>query len=77
MTDSGTEIFVRTWPVAEAKAVVVITHGVAEHSGRYEHVAQALNAAGYSVFAYDHRGHGRSVGFPADMGDDLDQLVQD
>jgi acylglycerol lipase len=77
MTDTTQEIFVRSWPVADAKGCVVITHGVAEHSGRYEHVAQALNAAGYSVTAYDHRGHGRSVGFPGDMGDDVDQLIAD
>jgi acylglycerol lipase len=77
MTDIQDEIFVRTWPLADAKAVVVITHGLAEHSGRYEHVAGALNAAGYGVSAFDHRGHGRSVGFPADMGQDVDVLVAD
>jgi alpha-beta hydrolase superfamily lysophospholipase len=72
-----TDIFVRTWPLENAKAAIVITHGVAEHSGRYEHVAQALNAAGYAVSAFDHRGHGQSIGFPADMGDDVDQLIAD
>jgi alpha-beta hydrolase superfamily lysophospholipase len=76
MTDP-TEIFVRTWPLEGAKATVVITHGVAEHSGRYEYVAQALNAAGYAVSSYDHRGHGRSVGFPGDMGSSVDKLIQD
>ena len=77
MTETASEIYVRTWTVAEPKGAVVITHGVAEHSGRYEHVARALNAAGYAVSAYDHRGHGRSIGFPADMGTDVDQLVGD
>ena len=71
------DLYEVSWPVADAKAAVVITHGLAEHSGRYTHVAQALNAAGYAVYAFDHRGHGRSVGFPADMGDDPDQLVRD
>lgn len=63
------DIYVREWPVADAKAGVVIAHGLAEHSGRYEYVANALNAAGYAVRAYDHRGHGQSVGFPGTMGD--------
>jgi alpha-beta hydrolase superfamily lysophospholipase len=77
MTETTGEIYERTWPVADPKGVVAISHGLAEHSGRYEHVAQALNAAGYFVTAYDHRGHGRSVGFPAEMGEDVDQLVAD
>lgn len=77
MTEARSEIFVRTWALEGAKGVVVITHGLAEHSGRYDHVAQALNAAGYAVSAYDHRGHGQSVGYPADMGEDLDVLISD
>jgi acylglycerol lipase len=72
-----TDLFERSWPVDGAKGAVVIVHGIAEHSGRYEHVAQALNQAGYSAFGYDHRGHGQSIGAPGDMGEDLQQLVQD
>jgi len=71
------DLFEREWPVEDAKGAVVITHGIAEHSGRYEHVAQALNQAGYSAFSYDHRGHGRSIGAPGDMGESVEQLVQD
>ena len=77
MSEQTNEIFVRTWPLEGAKATVVITHGAAEHVGRYEYVAQALNAAGYAVSAFDHRGHGRSVGFPGDMGGSIDQVVLD
>lgn len=77
MTEPQSQIFVRTWPLPDPKGAVVITHGLAEHSGRYEHVAQALNAAGYAVSAYDHRGHGQSVGYPADMGADVDVLISD
>lgn len=43
------------------KAVVQIAHGMAEHAGRYARFAAALNAAGYAVYAFDHRGHGRSA----------------
>jgi acylglycerol lipase len=64
------ELHERVWPVEGAKAAVVLVHGLGEHIGRYEHVAQALNAAGYAVYATDVRGHGKSVGAPGDMGTD-------
>jgi alpha-beta hydrolase superfamily lysophospholipase len=71
------ELFERVWPITTAKGAVVIVHGLAEHSGRYEYVAQALNAAGYAVHAQDARGHGQSVGFPGDMGGDPARVVAD
>jgi alpha-beta hydrolase superfamily lysophospholipase len=40
----------------------VLSHGYAEHAGRYHHVAQRFGAAGLLVYALDHRGHGRSGG---------------
>ena len=59
----GQKIFTRYWPIeAAAKAVVIIVHGLGEHSGRYTHVAEALNEAGYICYALDHRGHGHSEG---------------
>jgi acylglycerol lipase len=62
-TADGQTIFHRAWlPDAEPKAVVMLLHGLAEHSGRYEHVAEALTDARYAVRAVDHRGHGRSDG---------------
>ncbi len=61
--EGGVEICWRRWPVAgTARASVVISHGGGEHSGRYGHVASRLNQGGFSVFALDHRGHGRSGG---------------
>jgi len=42
--------------------VVVLVHGLGEHIGRYESVAQVLNRAGWAVVGYDQRGHGRSEG---------------
>lgn len=56
----GIEITFYEWPVAEPRAVVQIAHGLGEHAMRYEHVAAALNRAGYSVYADDHRGHGQT-----------------
>lgn len=43
-----------------ARAVVQLAHGVGEHAGRYGGVIAALTAAGYTVYADDHRGHGRT-----------------
>ncbi len=64
LTSSGnTKLHVKQWlPEGTPKAVVVIVHGLAEHSGRYEHVAAFLNAGGYAVVGFDLRGHGRSEG---------------
>ena len=42
--------------------IVLIVHGLGEHAGRYEGVAQRLMQWGFEVRAYDQRGHGRSDG---------------
>jgi len=49
-------------PEGPPRAVLVCVHGIGEHSGRYEFLTQGLVKAGFAVFAYDHRGHGRSDG---------------
>lgn len=45
-----------------AKARVILTHGICEHSGRHLNTINALNAAGYEVIRYDLRGSGQSGG---------------
>jgi acylglycerol lipase len=73
----GRRIFWQSWkPDASANAVIVIVHGAGEHGGRYEHVAARLVAAGYAVYAPDHRGHGRSEG-PRALIERLDDAVAD
>ncbi|HEX5296506.1 MAG TPA: alpha/beta hydrolase [Streptosporangiaceae bacterium] len=58
----GTRIAAYRWdPTGEPRAVVQLTHGMGEHAQRYEHVAKALNDAGFVVYAQDHRGHGASA----------------
>lgn len=57
---SGVEVSSRWWPIEGPRAIVLIAHGASEHSGRYERFARALNAAGYSAVAIDHRGQGRT-----------------
>jgi len=59
---SGEMLFRRGWVPETARASVLVVHGFAEHSGRYEHVGQWLAERGFAVHAYDHRGHGRSAG---------------
>jgi acylglycerol lipase len=48
--------------VEAPKASVIITHGIAEHSGRYDEITERLNEANYTVIRYDIRGHGQSQG---------------
>ncbi len=51
-------IHARSWEVDNPSLAVQIIHGLGEHAGRYNRLAAALNAAGISVYAHDHRGHG-------------------
>ena len=58
--DSG--VFYRRWNVETPRAVALIVHGLGEHSGRYQHVAEALAARNIASFAPDHPGHGLTPG---------------
>ena len=59
----GPQIFVRQWlPEAKPRAAILIAHGAAEHSKRYERLAQCLTQKGFAVYAPDHRGHGQTAG---------------
>jgi alpha-beta hydrolase superfamily lysophospholipase len=78
----GIRLFERTWrPADKPKGAVIVVHGYAEHSGRYDHVGTSLAGAGYAVHAYDQRGHGRSDGARAivrsmdEFLDDVDVFV--
>lgn len=79
----GTELYYQSWqPDEPAKAVLVITHGLGEHSGRYLNVVNALVPQGYAIYALDHRGYGRSPGQRGHINDwaeyreDLRRFVQ-
>ena len=73
----GLELYWQAWlPESEAHAVVVISHGVSEHSARYAHVGARLAGAGYAAYALDHRGHGRSEGKKV-MVESFDDVVAD
>jgi alpha-beta hydrolase superfamily lysophospholipase len=58
----GGRLFFRSWTPAAPRAVLLFVHGLAEHSGRYDHVARHFATKGYASHAIDLRGHGRSPG---------------
>ena len=80
----GTAILVRRWgTVTPPWAHVILVHGIAEHSGRYEDVGDWLAAAGLGVTAYDQRGFGESGGRRAWIDrwsrnhDDLEERIRE
>ncbi|HBB17811.1 MAG TPA: alpha/beta hydrolase [Syntrophus sp. (in: bacteria)] len=59
----GAELYYQGWlPEGEVRAVLLIVHGLAEHSGRYMNVVNRFVPLGYAVYGIDHVGHGRSEG---------------
>ncbi|XPP27210.1 MAG: alpha/beta fold hydrolase [Leucobacter sp.] len=56
----GVEIAAYEWRAEKPIGAVQIAHGVGEHALRYDSFARALVAAGFSVYADDHRGHGET-----------------
>lgn len=58
---------VRTWEPEQARADIVLVHGLGEHSGRYEAVGSQLAEAGFRVEAFDLVGFGASGGARADI----------
>ena len=82
-TRDGTSLLIRHWPVrsGEPWATMLLVHGLAEHSGRYEHVGSQLAEAGIDTHAYDQRGFGASGGPRASVDrwsllhDDLEERI--
>jgi acylglycerol lipase len=72
-------IYWQAWlPDGEPKAVLLVVHGLAEHSGRYTHLAERMVSSGYAVYALDLVGHGRSEGaraFVRRFGDYTDPVA--
>jgi alpha-beta hydrolase superfamily lysophospholipase len=58
----GTHLHWRAWPRESPKLAVAIAHGLGDHSGRYERLAEALNRRNFSCYAVDLRGAGQSPG---------------
>jgi len=76
-TPGGHQLALREWAAAgRPHAVVQLVHGLGEHANRYAHVAQRLNALGFTVRGHDHFGHGASSGARGDLPEGL-RLVED
>lgn len=58
----GTNLYYQTWIPDSPKGLVIVIHGLGEHSGRYLNVVDTLLPEGYAIWALDHRGHGKSGG---------------
>jgi len=59
----GLNLYYQYWlPEGKPKAVLLVAHGLAEHSGRYKNLVDYFVPKGYAVYALDHRGHGKSEG---------------
>ena len=72
----GVTLRTRHWEADAPKARVILVHGLAEHSGRWEHVGAFLAERGYDVHGYDWRGHGESEG-PRGHADTFEHMVDD
>ncbi len=75
-TGDGLELFLRRWRPSTPKGVLVVVHGLADHSGRYVHVGEHFVERGHAVYAPDLRAHGRSPGLRVHV-DRFDDFVCD
>ena len=56
-------LYYQCWlPSNEFKTILLIVHGLAEHSGRYTNLVNYFVPRGYAVYGFDQRGHGKSDG---------------
>lgn len=76
IASDAAEIFWQEWlPESQPRAVLVLVHGLGEHSTRYTHLAQRFNGEGIAVVALDLRGHGKTPGTRGVM--DVDKVLGD
>jgi alpha-beta hydrolase superfamily lysophospholipase len=56
------KLYYQAWRPEEPKAIIIVCHGLGEHSGRYIFPAKHFSKKDLAFYAYDHRGHGKSQG---------------
>ncbi|WXL27960.1 lysophospholipase [Ectopseudomonas mendocina] len=60
--NDASPLYLNHWSAQRpAKAVIMLAHGMSEHSGRYARLAEALTAEGIELYAHDQRGHGKTA----------------
>ena len=57
----GKQLYARVFEAESPRGVLCVAHGLGEHGDRYQKFADFMNAHGMTVYAQDHRGHGRNV----------------
>ncbi|APG85124.1 alpha/beta fold family hydrolase [Sinorhizobium americanum CCGM7] len=66
---TGATLVWRHWPASGApRGLLLVSHGLAEHSARYARFAEAMAQHGFHIYAHDHRGHGASQAPDAQLG---------
>lgn len=77
-THDQLELYLQAWMPEEAKASLLLVHGLGEHSSRYGHFAQKLVDQGIAVFTFDGRGHGKSsLPKPSAYFDNYEEYLKD
>ena len=76
VTKDGLRLYWQRWRPDAPRAVLLLVHGLGEHSGRYAHVASWFAERGYACWALDCRGHGRSDGSRVHV-DRFDEFLDD
>jgi acylglycerol lipase len=72
----GLKLYYQFWlPDNKPKAVLLVAHGLAEHSGRYKNLVDYFVPKGYAVYAFDLRGHGKSEGMRSYVDNFNDYLI--
>ena len=70
------QLYWQCWlPDGKPKAILLVAHGLAEHSGRYKNLVDYFVPKGYAVYAFDYRGHGKSEGMRCYVGRFSDYLT--
>lgn len=69
LTPTGAQVCWRHEPARiQARGILLVSHGLAEHSARYQRFAAEMAAYGFHVYAHDHRGHGLTTAHDAPLG---------
>lgn len=76
-TTDGATIYTQAWlPDSAPQAIMLIVHGLGEHSGRYGNYVDYFVPRDYALYSFDTRGHGRSTGTRGHI-DRFDQYLAD